>query len=71
MTYLIKILIFAFFLTIVYFSIDYMLDLVRSSFVDSDITTIMCIFGIFDALNVYFSILATGFLYRQILNFWK
>lgn len=71
MDYLVKIAIFTFYMSGVYFTIDYMINLLKTYFSDIVFLPIMCQFGVLTGLNIFLSIVITGFLFRQTLTFWK
>lgn len=71
MDYLIKLLIFGFFMSAVYTSISYMLNFLRDYLINIPFTSLLCQFGIFTGLNIYVSITITGYLFNRVLSFWK
>lgn len=71
MDYIVKAVIFGVFLSLVYFVIDYFLDIIKVSIQSLTILPLMCQFGIITAMSVFLSILASAFAFKQILNFLK
>lgn len=71
MTYLIKISIFTLYMGAVYFTIDYMIDLLKIYLAGIAVTPLLCQFGVLTGLNIYISIVVTGYLFKQTISFWK
>jgi len=69
--YVVKLFIFVPFVTIVYFVIDYFISYLKPYIGSFPISGVLCQFGIITGLNLFVSILVTGFLIKQILSFWK
>lgn len=71
MDYLIKVVLFALFVTVLYFVIDLFLNIIKPLIQTIPVTPILCKFGFFTGLNLFLSIIVAGFAVRQVLSFWK
>ena len=71
MDYLIKVVLFAIFLAAVYAVIDIFMNFLRPFLETIPITPFLCKFGFFTGLNLFLSIVISGFAIKQILSFWK
>jgi len=69
--YIVKLAIFVPFITVVYFIINYFINYIKPYIASFPISGVLCQFGIITGLNLFISILVTGFLVKQILSFWK
>lgn len=71
MDYLIKVLIFTFYMSAVYFAIDFMISFLSNYLSGIPFTGLLCQFGVITGLNIYLSIVITGYLFNRTLSFWK
>ena len=71
MDYLIKVVLFAIFIAAVYTVIDLFMNFLKPFLQTISVTPILCKLGFFTGLNLYLSIIISGFAVRQILSFWK
>jgi hypothetical protein len=73
MDYLIKAVIFTAYMSSVYFTVDFMINTLKSFIVDFsvNISAMMCQFGVFTGLNLYIAIIIAGFLFKKTLAFWR
>lgn len=71
MDYLIKAVLFLPFMAVVYLFIDFFKDKLVNSISGLTSTSLMCQFGIFDGLSVFFTILIAAFAARQAIDFVK
>lgn len=71
MDYLVKALIFIPFMLIVYQFVDYFKSILTSSLSSLPFSPILCQFGFFDGLSVFFTILISSFVAKQALSFVK
>jgi len=71
MDYLIKVVIFTTYMTSVYFAVEFMIDFIKKYLADIPFTPLLCQFGIFAGLNIYLSIIISGYLFNRTLSFWK
>ena len=71
MDYLVKFIIFALFVSVLYFVIDLFISFLTPYLQALYITPLLCQFGLFTALNIFISILVAGWFIRHVLNFWK
>jgi len=71
MDYLVKIVLFAVFIVVLYSVIDMFMNFFKPFLQTIPVTPYLCKFGFFTGLNLYLSILISGFSVKQILSFWK
>lgn len=72
MVYIVKAAIFTVFLSLVYFVIDYFLNILKTQIADlGSVSVLMCQFGIWSGLTAFISIVATAFAFKQVLSFLK
>ncbi len=71
MDYLVKILIFALFVSALYFVIDLFISFLSPYLQTLYVAPLLCQFGVFRALNIFISILIAGWFVRNIISFWK
>ena len=71
MDYVVKLFIFIPFVTVVYFVIDFFIDLIKPYIASFPISGVLCQFGVVTGLNIFISVLVTGFFMKQILSFWR
>jgi len=71
MDYLVKAIIFMPFLGIVYLFIDYFKSILYNSINSFVNISILCQFGVLDGLSVFFTIIVSAFIGKQVLNFLK
>ena len=71
MDYLVKVLIFAIFVTALHFFIDVVLSFFSKYLADLPFTGILCQLGIFQGLNLFLSIVVSAFFVKQLITFWK
>lgn len=71
MDYLIKIVIFTTYMSSVYFSVQFMIDFLKGYLSAIPFTALLCQFGVFTGLNIYLSIVISGYLFNRTLSFWK
>ncbi|CAA6804596.1 MAG: Unknown protein [uncultured Campylobacterales bacterium] len=82
--YLVKISIRTFFLGGTYFVVQYLLDILNNYYTTlvqssdgsdgvmvSNSLSLVCQFGLLNALNVFLSIIVSSYLTKQVLSFWK
>ena len=67
MDYLVKFFIFA----IYFFSIAFMMNVVKDYIEKIPLSAIMCQFGILTGLSLYFSIVVSAYLMKKSIDFWK
>lgn len=71
MDYFVKAVLFIPFMTIVYFFVDYFRDILVNSISGLTVTALLCQFGVFDGLSVFFTIIISAFTARQAIDFVK
>lgn len=71
MVYLVKVLIFGVFFIAVKFAVDFFLNILNNYMSSFGADALMCQFGVYDAMNMFFSIIITSYLFNQVLSFWK
>lgn len=71
MDYLVKAFLFIPFMALVYFFIDYFKVILVNSISGLTATSLLCQFGVFDGLSVFFTIIISAFAARQAIDFVK
>jgi hypothetical protein len=71
MDYLIKAIIFIPFMLIVYVVVDFFKDILTIAIASVPFSGVLCQFGIFDGLSIFFTILISSFVAKQALSFVK
>jgi len=71
MDYVVKAVIFVFFMAFVYYVSDYFLNILQEQLTTFGFSAIMCQFGIYTGIQSFFSIVVTAFGFKQILGFLK
>jgi hypothetical protein len=71
MDYLIKVVIFGVYMSAVFFTVQYMITFLKGYLSDIPFTSLLCQFGIFTGINIFLSIVITGFLFNKTISFWK
>ena len=64
-----KMMIFAFFLTVIHYGITFIVDLVRPYLATTSVFSLASALGIFDAIQIYITIIIAGWSMKQILSF--
>jgi hypothetical protein len=71
MDYLIKVVIFGVYMSAVYWTISFMITFIKGYLVNIPFTPLLCQFGVLTGLNIYLSIVISGYLFNRTLSFWK
>lgn len=71
MDYLVKVVLFLPFMGLIYLFIDYFKVLLVNSISGLTVTSLLCQFGVFDGLSVFFTIIISAFAARQAIDFVK
>lgn len=71
MDYLVKVVLFIPFMTVVYIFIDFFKNKLIEVTSGLTSTALMCQFGVFDGLSVFFTIIIAAFAARQAIDFVK
>lgn len=71
MDYLVKVFIFLFYFGAIAFMIDGMMNVVKGYIVNIPMSGVLCQFGIFTGLSLYFSIVVSAYLLKKSIDFWK
>ncbi|MCX6077028.1 MAG: hypothetical protein NTW78_09130 [Campylobacterales bacterium] len=71
MDYVVKVLFFIPFMGLVYVVIDYFKSLLLSAMTTVPFSSVLCQFGVYDGLSVFFTILISAFAVKQAVSFMK
>ncbi|MFA6139018.1 MAG: hypothetical protein WC667_13170 [Sulfurimonas sp.] len=71
MDYVVKVLFFIPFMGLVYLVIDYFKGLLTFTLMNVPFSSVLCQFGVYDGLSVFFTILISAFAVKQAVSFMK
>ena len=66
-----KMMFFAFFAVIIHRAINYLLSLAQHYFLDVSLLNMLCYFGVISAIQLFLSIVISGFAVKQLIAFMR